>query len=64
VRGGQRIGFEIKRTTAPTVTPSLRINMKDLQLEKLIVVQAGEQKFHMDDRIEAVPIVQLGCLKS
>ena len=63
VHGEQRIGFEIKRTTAPTVIPSMRSSMQDLQLEKL-TVQAGEQEFHMDDRIEAAPIEKLGCLKS
>jgi len=60
VRGEQRIGFEIKRTMAPTVTPSMRISIKDLQLEKLTVVHAGEHEFHRDGRIAAVPLKKLG----
>ena len=63
VRGEKRIGFEIKRTTAPSVTPSMRISIKDLKLEKLVVIHAGEQEFRLHDHIEAVPLKKLGMLK-
>jgi predicted AAA+ superfamily ATPase len=49
VAGGRRFGFEIKRTTAPEVTSSMRIAMSDLKLESLTVVHAGEG-------IRAVPL--------
>ena len=41
VRGQKRIGIEIKRTTAPKVTPSIRSALRDLGLSEVIVVHAG-----------------------
>jgi len=40
-RGRHRIGVEVKRTTAPTVTPSMRSALTDLKLTRLYVVQAA-----------------------
>ena len=40
-RGGSRIGVEIKRTTAPRVTPSIRAVLRDLGLAEVILVHAG-----------------------
>jgi predicted AAA+ superfamily ATPase len=37
-KGGRRFGVEIKRMDAPTLTPSMRIALADLQLEHLTVV--------------------------
>jgi len=62
VQGDQRFGFEIKRTTSPKITSSMRISMKDLKLAKLTVIHAGEQKFQLADRIDAVPVKMLNCL--
>lgn len=54
VRGGRRVGFEVKRTTAPQVTPSMRIAQHDLKLASLDVVHAGSRTFPLSDRIRAV----------
>ena len=54
VRGTQRIGFEVKRTTAPTITPSMRSAMSDLKLKQLHVVHAGDATFPMSRQIQAV----------
>lgn len=35
VRGRRRLGFEIKRTTAPEITKSMRIALADLRLDRL-----------------------------
>ena len=43
VRGSRRLGFEFKRTTAPQVTPSMRIAQESLRLKRLDVVHAGER---------------------
>lgn len=59
VRGRRRIGFELKRSTAPTVTPSMRRALEDLRLDRLFVVHAGEHRYAMRDRIEAVPWTEL-----
>jgi len=54
VRGRRRFGFEIKRTNAPRVTPSMRSAMADLRLDSLRVVHAGGHSFPMDRHIRAV----------
>lgn len=54
VRGRRRLGFEFKRTTAPTITKSMRIAMTDLKLSELLVVHAGSRSYRMDRRIRAI----------
>lgn len=54
VRGRRRIGFEVKRTTAPGVTPSMRAALHDLRLDSLSVVHAGDESFALAPRIRAV----------
>ena len=41
-KGGRRIGVEIKRTDAPTLTPSMRIACKDLKLDQLLIAYPGK----------------------
>jgi predicted AAA+ superfamily ATPase len=59
VHGGLRLGFEIKRTTAPRVTPSMRSALIDLKLRRLDVIHAGEQTFPLEKNIRAVAITRL-----
>lgn len=55
IRKGSRLrGFEIKRTTAPTVTPSMRTAISDLGLTKIDVIHAGAESFRLAPRIRAV----------
>ena len=54
VRGGLRLGFEVKRTVAPTLTPSMRSAMHDLKLKSLTVVHAGYQTFPLSKQVQAV----------
>jgi len=54
VRGGLRLGFEVKRTVAPSLTPSMRTAMHDLKLKSLTVIHAGDQTFPLADKVEAV----------
>jgi predicted AAA+ superfamily ATPase len=54
--GGKRIGFEIKRTTAPRVTKSMRLALADLRLDRLDVIYEGIDTYPMGDRIRAVPL--------
>lgn len=58
-RGRRRLGFEFKRTTAPQVTPSMRIALSDLGLERLDVIHAGRDTFPLADRIRAVSAARL-----
>lgn len=59
IRGSRRLGFEIKLTTAPRPTPSMRSALESLNLDRLAVVHAGEHAFPMADRIDAVPFSRL-----
>lgn len=59
VKAGRRIGVEFKRADAPGLTPSMRIAMHDLQLDRLFVVYPGELRYALADRIEAVPLAAL-----
>jgi hypothetical protein len=58
-RGARRLGIEVKLRTAPTLTPSMRIALADLQLERLLVVHAGDESWPMAVRAEAVSIRSL-----
>ncbi|MCC6155956.1 MAG: DUF4143 domain-containing protein, partial [Candidatus Hydrogenedentes bacterium] len=61
VRGRTRLGFEIKRTTAPQITPSMRHALTDLKLNRLDVIHAGDTTFQLAKNIRAVSIA---CLLS
>ena len=54
-----RPGFEIKRTTTPRLTPAIRSALRDLRLDRLTIVHAGEHAFPMSEQIEAVPLAEL-----
>jgi len=60
VDGARRRGFEFKRTTAPSVTPSMRSALSDLKLDRLDVVHAGADSFALGPRIHAVSAARLG----
>lgn len=54
VRGRERLGFEIKRTTAPAMTPSMRSAMNDLKLRALTLVHAGGDTFALAKNVRAL----------
>jgi predicted AAA+ superfamily ATPase len=56
---GRRLGVECKRTDAPALTPSMRIALGDLELDRLFVVYPGEKRYPLADRVEAVPLTEL-----
>jgi hypothetical protein len=49
-------GIECKRADAPRLTPSMRIALKDLQLERIAVVYPGPKRFQIAQTVEAVPL--------
>ncbi len=59
VRGRKRWGFEVKRTSAPTITPSMRTALSDLKLQRLFVVHAGQHSFDMTKKIRAIALPHL-----
>jgi hypothetical protein len=58
-RGNRRLGFEVKRTSSPHLTPSMRNAMHDLQLANLDVIHAGEHTFSLAKGVRAVPFSRL-----
>jgi len=54
-----RVGIEVKRTSAPRVTPSMSTALEDPALESLLVIHAGEHAFPLAEKIEAVPAARL-----
>ena len=59
VSGQWRLGFEVKRSSSPRLTPSMRNALKDLKLRSLDVIHAGEQTFGLAERIRAVAFSRL-----
>ena len=59
---GDPYGFEVKRTTAPKITPSMKNSLNDLSLKKLFVIHAGEHEFDLNEDIRAIPSHQIHSL--
>ena len=56
LKGGRRLGIEVKRADAPRLTPSMRIAMDDLRLEQIVVLYPGTKRYSLADRVTAVPL--------
>ena len=59
IRGRTRLGFEFKRTSAPSVTPSMRTAVADLKLQRLYVIHGGTESFPIGARMLAVPLTRV-----
>ncbi|MHB1463897.1 MAG: ATP-binding protein [Thermoleophilia bacterium] len=59
VRGRKRLGYEVKLTSSPRVTPSMRHALDDLKLQRLYVVHAGEETFQLEKNIFALAFPRL-----
>jgi uncharacterized protein len=55
----RRIGIEIKRADAPTITPSMRIALADLGLDRLIVLYPGSRTYDLNQQVHVVPLSRL-----
>lgn len=53
-RRGRRLGFEIKRTASPSVTPSMRSALTDLGLSRLHVIHAGTETYALTPNVTAL----------
>ncbi len=54
--GGRLFGVEVKFSEAPKVTRSMRVALKDLDLEHLWVVYPGEKTYPVDNKITVLPL--------
>ncbi len=59
LKEGRLLGIECKRMDAPRLTPSMRIALDDLNLERIAVVYPGTQRYRLAERVEAVPLAAL-----
>ena len=59
LKDGSRVGVEFKRADAPTLTPSMRIALSDLELQALYVVYPGPRRYALAEKIEVVPLQAL-----
>lgn len=50
-KSGKRLGFEFKYQDAPKLTPSLKIAMEDLKLDKITVIYPGQKDYPLDKNI-------------
>ncbi|MBL8512605.1 MAG: DUF4143 domain-containing protein, partial [Betaproteobacteria bacterium] len=57
---GKRIGIEIKRADAPTLTKSMRIAAGDLKLDRLIVIHPGARAYSLADNTDVLPVAAIG----
>jgi predicted AAA+ superfamily ATPase len=58
-KNGRLFGVECKRADAPKLTPSMRIALADLKLERISVVFPGRRRYPLADRVSAVPLEDL-----
>ena len=54
IRGGERLGFEIKRTATPSTSKSMHSAIETLGLSRLDVIHAGQETFPLKENIRAV----------
>ncbi|HLE44074.1 MAG TPA: ATP-binding protein [Methylomirabilota bacterium] len=61
VRRGRRYGVEVKFQDAPRLTPSMRIALSDLRLQRLTVLYPGKLPYELDRRVRVVPLAELAA---
>jgi uncharacterized protein len=55
---GRRIGVEIKRADAPTMTSSMISALKDLELHRLLIVYPGSMRYRLNSKVEVMSLAQ------
>lgn len=64
-KGAKMYGVEIKRQDSPALTPSMRIALQDLRLERIAVIYPGSKRYQLHQKISVVPFSQVvGGMKS
>ncbi|HEY6558850.1 MAG TPA: ATP-binding protein [Polyangiaceae bacterium] len=63
-KDGKRIGVEVKRQDAPTLSASMRIALRDLKLDRLVVLHPGSAAYPLESNVEAVPLSALSSKDS
>jgi len=55
---GRRIGIEIKRADAPTMTPSMVSALDDLELKRLLVIYPGSARYRLRPKVEVMSLAE------
>lgn len=55
IHRGRRVGVEVKRSDAPTITPSIRHALIDLELDRVLVIHPGSKPYRLSEQIDVVP---------
>jgi len=55
LKGGRKLGFEIKFSESPKITRSMLSAFDDLKLDHLFLIYKGNRKLSLDEKISAVP---------
>ena len=58
-RGDRLYGIECKRADAPKLSPSIRIALEDLGLERIVIIYPGTRRYRLSDRVEVCPLTSL-----
>ncbi len=58
-KGGRMYGVEVKRADAPTMTPSMRIALEDLKLERIAVIYPGQKRYSLHRQVNVVPFNEI-----
>ncbi|MGV8083110.1 MAG: ATP-binding protein [Coriobacteriia bacterium] len=58
-REGGLFGVECKRADAPKITPSIRIALEDLGLERVAILYPGTKRYPLAANVEVVPLCEL-----
>ncbi len=59
LKNGRRYGVEFKRTDAPALTPSMKVALADLKLDRLTVVYPGDRRYALAERVSVMPAREL-----
>lgn len=59
IKGNTRIGFEFKRSSAPQITKSVSIALKDLSLSHVYVIYVGNEQYPLADNITALGLANV-----
>lgn len=59
--GSRRVGYEVKRTVAPSVTPSIRAAIADLGLSRLDIIHGGDRTYPLAKQVRAVSAHRLAA---
>lgn len=60
---GRRYGMEVKFSEAPSLTPSMRIAVSELNLERLWIVYLGNEVYPLTEKITALPLAKLETIR-